>query len=49
MYIDSLTVAAILVFVVALGMFVKHCLVNNCILASDRKVKIKTARRAGGQ
>jgi len=36
MYFDTMTVAAIVVFVFAFGMFVKNCLVNNCILAADR-------------
>jgi hypothetical protein len=49
MYIDSLTVAAIFVFVFALAMFVKHCLVNSCILPSDRKVTNETATHAGGR
>ena len=49
MYIDSLTIAAIVVFVFALGMFVKHCLVNSCILPSDRKVADASPRQARGK
>ena len=49
MYIDSLTIAAFVVFVFALAMFVKHCLVNSCILPSDRKVTNETALHAGGR
>lgn len=49
MYIDSLTITAIVVFVFALGMFVKHCLVNNCILAADRRANAKTTSRAGDE
>jgi hypothetical protein len=49
MYIDSLTIAAIFVFAFALAMFVKHCLVNSCILSSDRKVTNETATHAGGR
>ena len=41
MYIDTMTVAAIVVFVFAFGMFVKNCLVNNCILAADRETANK--------
>ena len=49
MYIDSLTIAAIVVFVIALVMFVKNCLINSCILASDRKASNKDSARAGGK
>jgi len=49
MYIDSLTIAAFVVFVFALAMFVKHCLVNSCILSSDRKLTNETAKHAGGR
>jgi len=49
MYIDSLTIAAIFVFVFALAMFVKHCLVNSCILSSDRKVTNENATHEGGR
>ena len=49
MYIDSLTIAAMVVFVFALGMFVKHCLVNSCILSADRKAADESARQAGDE
>jgi hypothetical protein len=49
MYIDSLTIAALVVFIFALGVFVKHCLLNSCILSLDRKVTKKTATHAGGR
>lgn len=47
MYIDSLTIAAIVVFVFAMGMFIKNCLMNSCILEADRKGKKDHTTQAG--
>ena len=30
MYIDSLTIAALVVFFIFFAVFIKHCLLNNC-------------------
>ena len=49
MYIDSLTIAANVVYVFAPGMFLKHCLINNCILAADRRAAAKTNTPAGDE
>jgi len=48
MYIDSLTIAAIVVFVFAMGLFVKACVIDNCILSADRKTRGYHETQAGG-
>jgi len=48
MYIDSLTIAAIVVFVVAMGLFVKACFINGCILSADRKTGAHGEVQTGG-
>ena len=48
MYIDSLTIAAIVVFVVAMGLFVKACFINGCILSADKKTDANGEAQAGG-
>ena len=48
MYIDSLTIAAIVVFVVAMGLFVKACLIEGCILSADRKAGTRGELQTGG-
>ncbi len=47
MFIDSLTIAAIVIFVIAIGMFVKNCFVNSCIREADRKDYKDSAVKAG--
>lgn len=37
MYIDSMTITAIIVFAVALVVFVKQCILNSCMLKEDRE------------
>ena len=49
MYIDAFTIAAITVFVVAMGMFVKNCFVNSCIREADRKRYKADAVNTGGK
>jgi hypothetical protein len=49
MYIDSLTIVAFVVFVVAMGVFVKICLIDSCILLSDRKASDEHAVRPGDE
>jgi len=36
MYFDNLTLVSLLVFAIALGSFIKVCLVNNCMTSNDR-------------
>ena len=48
MYIDSLTIAAIVVFVFAMGLFVKTCFINSCILSGDRKTGTRGEVQTGG-
>lgn len=47
MYIDSLTITAFIVFVIAMGMFVKKCIIQGCILSADKKAAIKRHARRG--
>ena len=35
MYFDNLTLVALLVFAIALGSFIKVCLVNSCMTSND--------------
>ena len=49
MNIDSLTITAFVVFVIALVMFVKNCFMNSCILPSDRKVHNDSAGQFGDE
>lgn len=35
MYIDSLTITALVVFVIALGLFIRFCLMSECGLQSQ--------------
>ena len=35
MYIDSMTITAFVVFVVAMVMFVKKCFINSCVIKDD--------------
>ena len=48
MYIDSLTIAAIVVFVVAMVLFVKNCFINSCILSDDRETGTHGEIQTGG-
>lgn len=36
MYIDSMTITAFVVFVVAMAVFVKQCFINSCIPKGDK-------------
>jgi hypothetical protein len=49
MYIDSLTIAAIVVFVFAMGLFVKTCFIDNCILSADRRTGTRGEVQTGGE
>lgn len=49
MNIDSLTITAFVVFVIALAMFVKNCFMNSCILPSDRKARSHSAGQYGDE
>jgi hypothetical protein len=40
MYIDSMTITAIVVFAIAMGIFVKKCFIHSCILKADEKAGI---------
>ena len=35
MYFDNLTLVSLLVFAIALGSFIKVCLVNSCMTSND--------------
>jgi len=48
MYIDSLTIAAIVVFIGAMGLFVKACVIDGCILSTDRKTEVPGEAHLGG-
>jgi len=39
MYFDNLTLISLLVFAIALGSFIKICLVNNCMTKNDKSDK----------
>ena len=39
MYFDNLTLVSLIVFAVALGSFIKVCLVNNCMTSNDQPEK----------
>ena len=39
MYFDNLTLVSLLVFAIALGSFIKVCLVNNCMTSNDHSEK----------
>ncbi len=47
MFIDNLTIAAIVIFVIAVGMFVRNCFANSCIREADRKEYKDSAVKAG--
>ena len=49
MNIDSLTITAFVVFVIALVMFVKNCFMNSCILPPDRKTYSDRAGQPGDE
>ena len=49
MNIDSLTITAFVVFVIVLAMFVKNCVMNSCILPSDRKPYSDRAGQPGDE
>lgn len=36
MYFDSLTLVSLIVFAVALGGFIKVCLINSCMTSNDQ-------------
>lgn len=46
MYIDGLTITALVVFAVALGVFVKRCIVDNCLDNSKQANCRQTGRGA---
>ena len=37
MYIDSLTITAFVVFAIAMVMFIKKCIIDDCIMSPDNK------------
>jgi len=41
MYFDNLTLVALLIFAIALGSFIKVCLLNSCMTSNDRPDKDK--------
>ncbi len=36
MYFDNLTLVSLLVFAIALGSFIKVCLIDSCMTSNDR-------------
>ena len=49
MFIDSLTIAAIVVFVGVMGLMVNNCVLNSFIRPSDRKDYDDSAQQSGGK
>ena len=47
MYIDSLTITAFIVFAIAMGIFVKKCIIQGCVLSADDKATVKRHARHG--
>jgi len=41
MYIDSLTITAFVVFAIAMVMFIKKCIIDDCIMSPDNKTAIR--------
>jgi hypothetical protein len=39
MYFDNLTLVSLLVFAIALGSFIKVCLINSCMTINDKPEK----------
>ena len=39
MYFDNLTLVSLVIFVIALGGFIKVCLMNNCMTSNDKPGK----------
>jgi|GEM_PF-2321856 len=49
MYIDSLTLTAFVVFVIAMVMFVKKCIIEGCVISADNKAVIKRDAKPGDE
>ena len=49
MYIDSLTITALVVFAIAMVMFVKKCIINGCIMSRGNETGIKRDVETGGE
>ncbi len=49
MYIDNMTITAVVVFVIAMAMFVKKCFINSCIIKGDSKAGVVHKTDAGEQ
>jgi hypothetical protein len=49
MYIDSLTITAFVVFVIAVGMFVKVCFIMSCMVDKGNKVEIDRDVKPGDE
>ena len=47
MYIDRLTITAFVVFVIAMVMFIKKCIINSCLISTGDKVDIKRDAEPG--
>ena len=49
MYIDSMTIAAFVVFVIAAVMFVKTCFIMSCMVDTDDEAGIDRDAESGGE
>ena len=49
MYIDSMTIAAFVVFVIAAVMFVKTCFIMSCMVDADDEAGIDRDAESGGE
>ena len=49
MYIDSLTITALVIFAIFFALFVKFCVFNICGLSSEGKEELRARFKWGGQ
>jgi hypothetical protein len=49
MYIDSMTITAVVVFVIAAVMFVKTCFIMSCMVDKDNEVASNRDAESGGK
>ena len=49
MYIDSMTITAVVVFVIAAVMFVKTCFIMSCMVDEDSEADCERDAESGGK
>jgi hypothetical protein len=49
MYIDSMTITAVVVFVIAAVMFVKTCFIMSCMVGNDKEADVDRDVESGNE